>query len=452
MTILYTHTNIQVGSVGIDDTFHKGLKAYREGNYPDAIQLLKNAVAENEANHKAWNALGVTYSKIGRIEEAVSCYENALKYDPGNTSYEQNRDQIVKKAFSRLPSSPLSRGQGNAGVDYRRIFIPVILLVLVVSIALYVLFISSSIGPDLMNGRQSSPVSPDETDGEIIPESTPEMSDEPAAVPETTPEPATTKTASPLVIVGDLTGKYYKGLSEVTFFIGIPEGGTPQYLPRVNYLWSVGSLDPVLVVPANPASGTMKPGETLMVTLQIPVHLQPRAGEKFSLEIRPPSGNPVSLTSTLPNDYVGGKISNPMISSPHSSLPPSSGVPPSEMPPAEDSGSNLALEGSLNGFYSSELEELTFTLRALATGPPQDLSRITYSWNVGSDVPVKISRIQPLSGTINPGEQQLVTISIPEGKRPLSGESFTLEIKPENGQSLLVKKALSSGYQGGIIP
>ena len=73
-TIVHTDTNNQVDVVGIDDTFHKGLKAYRDGNYPEAVQLLNKAVTENETNHKAWNALGVTYSRMGRIEEAVSCY------------------------------------------------------------------------------------------------------------------------------------------------------------------------------------------------------------------------------------------------------------------------------------------------------------------------------------------------------------------------------------------
>lgn len=437
-------------AVGIDDTFHKGLKAYRDGNYPEAVQLLKKAVAENETNHKAWNALGVTYSRMGRIEDAVSCYENALKYDPGNTSYEQNRDQIVKKAFTQLPVSPRIEGLGQVSVQYRRIIIPAILLVIVASIALFVLFISPP--PGISGQPDQVSLSPVPT-GAItpVPVATSEVDDSgPAsvktAVPTSTPEPVSSPPASSsLEIMGDLTGKYFKGLSELTFTVGIPESGTPQYLPRVSYLWSVGSLDPVPVLPANPASGTMKPGENQVVSLQIPLNLQPRAGEKFSLEIRPPTGDPVYFSATLPDTYNGGVIINP-----HSSQAGSSSSDSSDN--AKESGSNLILDGSMNGFYSSELEELTFTLREKTTGSPQDLTRITYLWNVGSETPVKISRIQPASGTINPGEQQLVTITIPEGKRPLAGESFTLQIQPDSGPALVVHKALSSAYQGGVIP
>ena len=451
--------------MGIDDSFHKGLKAYRDGNYPEAVQLLKNAVNENEGNHKAWNALGVTFSKMGRIEEAVSCYENALKYDPGNISYEQNRDQIVRKAFSRLPSSPRSEGLGMVNLNYRRFIIPAILLIFVAFIAIYILIISSSPAAVLNSGNESGSLSSLTPVPEITPVVTSEVTESPSDLQSNTSSPVpvqhdinpgtTAELSSPsLMIIGDLNGKYSNGLSELTFSIGIPDGGTPQYLPRVSYLWSAGSLDPVMVLPANPASGTIKPGETESVTLQIPLNQQSRSGEKFNLEIRPPSGNPTFFSSTLPDDYNGGKILNPGYtkSGSFSSETGSSALSSSGSSAPAENESNLVLEGSLNGFYSSELEELTLTLRVPTTGSPQDLTRITYNWNVGSSVPVKISRVQPVSGTINPGEQQLVTISIPVGNRPLGGESFTLEIKPDIGSPIVVKKALSSGYRGGIIP
>jgi len=442
--------------LSIDDSFHKGLKAYRDGRYQEAVQLLYSAVSDNEENHKAWNALGVTFSKMGRVEEAVNCYENALKYDPGNTSYEQNRDQIVQKAFSRLPKAPDLERPAPVMVNYRRFIIPSIVLILVGLIVIYILFISSFLGGSAISTQQQSPLPP----AVIVPVKTPEIlnpltnesvnssyqntTDSKDIVVPPEIEPSLPK--SSLIITGDLIGKYYNGLSEVTFPIGIPDGGTPQYLPRVNYLWSVGTMDTIPVLPANPASGTIKPGETQLVTIQIPQNQQPRAGEKFSLEIRPATGTSTLFMSSLPADYNGGIIKNPAYQKSGTSSQSAS------VHPLNSTDANLILDGSLSGYYSNELEQLTFTIRTAATGTPQDLTRITYLWNNGTNTPAPISKINPTSGTINPGEQQLLTLTIPEANRPRAGESFTLEIKPDIGQSIIEKKTLSSGYKGGTIP
>jgi archaellin len=445
--------------VGIDDSFHKGLKAYRDGKYQEAVQLLYSAVSENEKNHKAWNALGVTFSKMGRLEEAVTCYENALKYDPGNTSYEQNRNQIVQKAYSKLPQSPDLERPSPVRVDIRRFFLPSIILIILALIAIFMLVIPSFHGNSDSGQLQPIPI-PDVTPVEIPEETTvlPKGSDKPydqnrtgSGDKITVPKKAPSIPEGAFMIMGDLIGKYYNGLSEVTFSMGIPEGGSPQYLPRVNYLWSVGTMDPIPVLPTNPASGTMKPGETQTITIQIPANQQPRAGEKFSLEVRPATGTSITIATSLPSNYKGGIIRNPMNEMQDPSIQPSPAY--LSIQPVNDSYANLVLDDSINGYYSDELEQLIITLRVPATGIPQDLTRLTYLWSTGTGTPVTISRLNlnPSSGTINPGEQQLLMISIPEGSRPRAGESFTLEIKPDIGQSIMKKKILLSSYKGGTI-
>lgn len=445
--------------MGLEDSFHEGLKAYRDGRYQEAIQLLYEAVADNEKNHKAWNALGVTFSKLGRFEDALNCYENALKYDPGNLSYEQNKDQIVEKAFRQItPTEPEPRVE--IGTNYRKYLIPSVMLIFVAVLGIYIIFVSSFFGGTHI-ASPSPPLTPvptitvEETASSTSGSSglSSNLSTISAPTTETANQSARSDTSTPqptLIISGDLTGKYANGLSELTFPIRLSEGSMPQYLPRVTYLWSVGSLDPINVLPANPASGTIKPGENQEVTLQIPLEQQPRAGEKFSLEIRSPTGSPAIYNGTLPADYRGGIIANPSPAYPGALPIPvdSSG----ESAGSEITTSNLATEGALNGYYSNELEELTLTLREQATGSPQDMTRISYLLSVGDGTPVKISNIQPSSGTINPGEQQLVTLYIPEGSRPRAGDTFTLEIKPDSGTSIQIRKALSSAYKGGVIP
>ncbi len=445
--------------MGLEDSFHEGLKAYRDGRYQEAIQLLYDAVAENERNHKAWNALGVTFSKLGRFEEALNCYENALKYDPGNLSYEQNRDQIVKKAFSRI-ATPEPVPRTDVSVNYRKFIIPGILLGFIVLLAIYVLVISTSLGGSAGDVHKTAVVPtktpiPDSISPNLTTPAVAQQNQTSSSSIKTSPTTSTdignSKEKPSLLIDGNLVGKYLKGLSEISFSIVLTDGSNPQYLPRVSYLWSAGSLDPITVLPANPASGTIKPGDKQLVTLQIPQEQQPRSGEKFTLEIRPPTGEPAIYSSELPDDYRGGDIANP--SPQYNSFLVTAGSARSGNNSSSPSGdnSNLAVEGSLNGYYGSDLEQVTLTLRAPAAGSPQDMTGITYFWSTGSSSPVQITQIQPPSGTINPGEQQLVTLTIPESARTQAGESFTLEIKPSNGQSLLVRKALSSAYQGGVI-
>lgn len=447
--------------MGLEDSFHKGLKAYRDGQYQEAIQLLYEAVSDNEKNHKAWNALGVTFSKLGRFEEAVNCYENALKYDPGNTSYEQNRDQIVKKAFSRIQSEPPVQPVVQS-FDYQKLLIPGAILGIIVVLAIAILLL-----PALLSNTSTEPISPlsDLPSGSTNDYETSEVPDSDDDVvsntslqpggdhPTDQPIPDQSQKLPALIIDGDLMGKYFNSLSELTFTIALTEGSTPQYLPRVSYLWSVGSLDPITVLPANPASGTIKPGDSQPVTLQIPLEQQPRSGEKYTLEIRPPSGIPSIYSATLPEEYRGGVLANPS--------PEYGQISHKQGEKSEDDGGSIVLaplqpalsvEGSLNGYYGSELEQLTLTLRAPATGSPQDLNRLSYAWTAGSSNPVQITRIQPASGTINPGEQQLITLTIPEGNRPRGGDMFTLEIRSAGGEPLVIQKTLSSAYRGGIIP
>lgn len=446
--------------MGLEDSFHKGLKAYRDGQYQEAIQLLYEAVSDNEKNHKAWNALGVTFSKLGRFEEAVNCYENALKYDPGNTSYEQNRDQIVKKAFSKIQSEPTPQIPVQP-VDLHKLVMPGAILGIIVVLAIVILSLSSLMNNNPADSVPSIAEVSTSTD-DVQASHSPALDDTLKAnvssqitdiPPSDQPRADPNQKQPALIIDGDLMGKYFNSLSELTFTIALTEGSTPQYLPRVSYLWSVGSLDPITVLPANPASGTIKPGDSQLVTLQIPLEQQPQSGEKYTLEIRPPSGMPSIYSATIPEEYRGGVLANPS--------PDYGPASHRQGEQDEDNGRSstisplqpaLSVEGSLNGYYGLELEQLTLTLRALATGSPQDLNRLSYIWTSGASDPVQITRMQPASGTINPGEQQLITLTIPEGHRPRGGDMFTLEIRSAGGEPLVIQKTLSSAYRGGIIP
>lgn len=75
----------------ISDIYKKGIEAYRRGELEHAGDLLVQVVEAKEDDHRAWNALGVIFTKTKRFEDADICFENAITLDPFNEIYERNR-------------------------------------------------------------------------------------------------------------------------------------------------------------------------------------------------------------------------------------------------------------------------------------------------------------------------------------------------------------------------
>ena len=77
----------------ITDMYNKGIEAYRRGDITHAIDLLTRVVETNEAEHKAWNALGVAFAKAGKYMDADICFGNAVMLDPDIEIYTRNRNK-----------------------------------------------------------------------------------------------------------------------------------------------------------------------------------------------------------------------------------------------------------------------------------------------------------------------------------------------------------------------
>ena len=67
--------------------FEEGMKFFKDKKFSEAIIKFHSAIDEDDQNPKIWNALGVSYSKIGQYDDAETCFENALLLDPNNLSY-----------------------------------------------------------------------------------------------------------------------------------------------------------------------------------------------------------------------------------------------------------------------------------------------------------------------------------------------------------------------------
>lgn len=73
--------------------YKTGVDAYRRGELQKASDLLMQVVEASEEDHRAWNALGVVFTKMSKYEDAEVCFENALTLDPSNEVYMRNREK-----------------------------------------------------------------------------------------------------------------------------------------------------------------------------------------------------------------------------------------------------------------------------------------------------------------------------------------------------------------------
>ena len=65
-----------------DDYYVQAKKTIEAGDYKTAIMLLEQSVRRNPDNPDAWNYLGYSLRKSGRMEEALVKYRTALTLNP----------------------------------------------------------------------------------------------------------------------------------------------------------------------------------------------------------------------------------------------------------------------------------------------------------------------------------------------------------------------------------
>lgn len=124
----------------------------------------------------------------------------------------------------------------------------------------------------------------------------------------------------------------------------------------------------------------------------------------------------------------------------------------------KQSASVAITDGLIRGQYDEGqggLISLTFSISVPETGEAIDLSKMVYYYvrgNEGGNA-VSLSYVTPNSGILESGSSTRVRLNLRDAglAGPLSGGSFTLEIKPPVGASTLIQRKLPSGYNGGYI-
>lgn len=70
--------------------FERGIALIKKKQYDLALNCLKIATSKDPKNHKAWNALGIALSHLGRYYDANICFQNAIELKPSSDIYQKN--------------------------------------------------------------------------------------------------------------------------------------------------------------------------------------------------------------------------------------------------------------------------------------------------------------------------------------------------------------------------
>jgi tetratricopeptide (TPR) repeat protein len=122
-------------------SFQSGMKAFKAKQYSEAVVHFTHVIQEKSDIHKVYNALGVTYSKIGNDKDAELCFEKALVLDPQNPTYGKNLGKVSQKKKSMI-SPGISKQRPRYGQNSWKdlLMLGILLLVVAVIIFFFMLF------------------------------------------------------------------------------------------------------------------------------------------------------------------------------------------------------------------------------------------------------------------------------------------------------------------------
>ena len=81
------------------DFYLKGMTEFSEGDFQDSIVILKKAVEENPRDYQAYYALGRSYEKVDKFNEAEAAYEETVKL---KSEYLPAREALGLLCFHRM--------------------------------------------------------------------------------------------------------------------------------------------------------------------------------------------------------------------------------------------------------------------------------------------------------------------------------------------------------------
>lgn len=94
-----------------------GVDMARRGLWNEALFRFEKARAENSRDVRAANNLAVAYEAVGRFEEALATYREALAAEPGNRTLKQNYSRFLEFYQAFKPKKPAAPAAAPAPAD-----------------------------------------------------------------------------------------------------------------------------------------------------------------------------------------------------------------------------------------------------------------------------------------------------------------------------------------------
>lgn len=406
----------------MDDDYKKGLIAFRDGRFHDAIDIFSLIVTNDSKNSAAWHALGASYAKVNKIPEAFNCILRSTVIEPDNEKYQKSLSSIKKKLEDFTKTTEYQEKYvdrqridwGNIaeffgkGIIWLILFIFVLYLIVNVSIPL--LFSLTGLDnptskyyglpPDQIYSKsQSIPYErllryPDSYQGSLIRIDGQVKQVNPInkeyAVLIVATRPLGEELSSKLTYFNDYVYVHYTGKSYSTILEDDVVTIYGEYKGRITYDTIIGSKNTV--------------PEVIAVQVE--------------------NSEPI-LPKQLIDDI--NKIEKVTQSA------------------------NLLFDGYICGDWNNnqQVENLFFNLKVPDDKPSQNLDEMTISYSLQDGEPIQLNA-QYDNNVINPGDKQKITVNL-QGMGPKINESFIIVIKTKDDQKSLYTGKIHPEYSGGVI-
>ncbi len=76
-------------------SFNKGVYHFSRGEYLVSIDHYRKAVKKAPGDAQAWNNLGLSYYKLGKIKDAMKCFDDALRISPEDPFALTNKAALI---------------------------------------------------------------------------------------------------------------------------------------------------------------------------------------------------------------------------------------------------------------------------------------------------------------------------------------------------------------------
>lgn len=95
------------------DNLEEGIKQNRLGNYEEALFYINKAIEADSKNQSVYLWLGLTYAYMGRKDEALQMFSNAIRLNPDTKNADEAREWIDSLKKVKVVAIPLFKMPGS---------------------------------------------------------------------------------------------------------------------------------------------------------------------------------------------------------------------------------------------------------------------------------------------------------------------------------------------------